>query len=370
MDSQASSAMSIRALVINESMFDSSQQGLEVQSRIPRYAALICSVGYETRSSFIPRLLQERCEQIWAYGFETHRVIKFAENRSWVEAHGIYFEEPEPAYQKHLSTQVYQLVESWTKEVESGSSPAEALRLAVDISSMSRERLAKTILAVLDERVLTALDDGLTMEVDWFYAPAKFSSEELTEDGPVSVNRAIAGFEGWTDDPTKPAVCILGTGLEGDLALGAIERLEPAETWGFTPKGYDTEYDAEFDRKNARLISSLDEGHLIQYAVDQPFAAILQLDALVERLRSDYRVVIVPLGPKIFALASLLLAQVFEDLTIWRLSADYNRVPHDRVATGPIVGLRTVRGFQHHTHLWGDFGLRILSYVLSIAGVP
>ncbi len=347
MDSQTTSALSIRALRADKLGLDNSQDGSETDSSTVWYAALVCSVGYETRSSFIPRSLQKRCGQIWAYGFETHQVIKFGENRSWLEAHGVYFQEPEPAYQKHLSMQVHQLVDTWTKEAKNGSSPSETLRLAVDISSMSRERLAKTILAILDETILTVLDDvGIAIQIDWLYAPARFSAAELAEDGPVSVNRAIAGFEGWTDDPTKPAVCILGTGLEGDLALGAIERLEPAETWGFTPKGYDVEYDAEFDRRNAQLLSSFGEGHLVQYAVDQPFATILQLDALVERLRSDYRVVIVPLGPKIFALASLLLARVFEDLTIWRLSADYNRVPHDRVAAGPIVGLRTVRGFQ------------------------
>jgi hypothetical protein len=299
------------------------------------YAALVCSVGYERRSGYLPRLLWSRCGQIWGYGFELHHVHSFDENRMWLMQHGTYFDESDTIYRKHLGLQVRHLAESWLELTPTGSTEMTPLKLAVDISSMSRDRVAQTILALVD-------DVNVALQIDWLYAPGKFSKDELSDMGPVSINRALPGFEGWTDDPAKPTACILGAGLEGDLALGAVERLEPAQTWALSPTGYDREYDAEFGRRNRRILASLGDTRLVEYDVDQPFTTILQLNTLVSQLRTDYRVVVVPLGPKIFALTALLLGRMLDDLTVWRLSADSNRLPHERIAAGPILGLRTV----------------------------
>ena len=272
----------------------------KARSLRPRYAALISCVGYEQRSGYIPRRLWSLCGQIWGYSFDVHRVYSFEENRTWFQSYGEFFDEPEGAYRKHLSNQVRQLADTWMELSQGGLATKAPLRLAVDISSMSRERMAQTVLALLD-------DVEYELQIDWLYAPAKYSDEHLREDGPVSVNRALSGFEGWTDDPAKPAACVLGTGLEGDLALGAVERLEPALTWAFVPKGYDAEYDAEYDARNQQILATVGKTHSVGYSVDQPFTTLLELDLLVSQLRSDYRIVIVALGPKIFALTALLL---------------------------------------------------------------
>ena len=247
------------------------------------------------------------------------------------------FSEPESGYAKHLSDGLFRRFREWRAASErlapqGDEKNIERFRIAVDISSMTRERLAQTLMAVVSGSDVTA-------EVDFYYAIARFAPLVGSE-GIVTVNQPLEGFEGWFEDPSLPVACVIGAGFEGNLALGAIEQLEPAVTFVFVPTGVDNSYDTILEQRNSELFRSSDV-RLITYDVSSPFECLTYLDSLVHRLVSDYRVVLVPLGPKIFCLGAL-LASIMQGLRIavWRLSAGDDREPQNRVPLDRVVGLR------------------------------
>ena len=106
----------------------------------------------------------------------------------------------------------------------------------------------------------------------------------------------------------------------------------------------------EFDRvvreANAAFLDEVGRrGHVVEYGVGQPYATLVELESLVSGLLQGARPMIVPLGPKPFALASILVAvALYPDVSVWCVSAESYEDPVDRVPTGDIVGLG-VRAF-------------------------
>ena len=301
-----------------------------------KYDILVASCGYEQRSRYLAERLQHSTGKIFAYSFESNRDLAYDANRAFYESVGEVVDEPETAFRKDLANKVEAVAAIKTMLIPAERSEAEAvaapISIAVDISSMTRERIAHTVSAL-------TLDVTHSLEIDFLYAVAQFS-ELVGSEGVVRVNRPIEGFEGWALNPSLPTVCIIGAGFEGDLALGLLEELEPAETFLFLPTGEDESYDTILLDRNRDLLSSPDT-HAIEYEVSQPHEALTYLESLVHRLVGEYRVVILPLGPKIFSLSALLVGLVYPlDVAVWRLSADDGRDPQDRRASGHVVGLR------------------------------
>lgn len=308
----------------------------DVAATEPRpYAALIASCGYETRGRAVAEMLAARCANVVAYTFQAHRVLAYKKNREYFEGVGEVFDEPDAVYRKHLGEQLLRLRERLQEATillhHDPKNVISPLRIAVDISSMDRERLARTLLAL-------TTDHDCALEVDFFYAVAQFS-KAVGHEGTVRVNRPVEGFEGWASDPALPAVCVVGAGFEGDLILGALEQLEPAETVAFVPFGEDERYDSVLRRNNATLFDDR-LVRFVPYEVGFPHQTYSHLDGLVHRLVQNHRVIIIPLGPKIFALAGMLVSLSEPNVTVWRLSADDGREPTDRRASGKITGLR------------------------------
>jgi hypothetical protein len=299
------------------------------------YAWLIATAGYEARSRFVAETIGRTCGQISAYTFESHHSIDYERNLQFYESVGVVVDEPEELYRKLIAEELRAHASSWIQSelVRSGGRKSPTpLRVAVDISSMTRARIAETLLAVF-------VDAGIAVDVDWLYAPAKYSKATGAE-GPIRTNEPVNGFEGW-GDPSRGLACIVGAGFEGDLALGILDDLEPTDTWVFRPTGFIQKYDTELLSRNVRLFDSLADDRIIDYAPDQPYHTLLQLESLCSELTLRNRVVMLPLGPKIFALLSFLIGlSNRRDVVVWRLSADFNRVPTNRIAQGSIVGLR------------------------------
>lgn len=301
----------------------------------PRYFLLIASVGFEERSSFVATRLVDQVVHIVGFTFPEQRVLSYAKNRRWFEANGQVVDVSETHYRERLAAQVSAAAYAWQ---ESGGAslrgPRRALRVAVDISSMTRQRLADTFLAIY-------FDSGVAVDVDWLYAPATYSGSG--EGNPViRVNQPLRGFEGW-GDPDSPLSCVLGAGFEGELALGVVDDLEPSSTWVFLPVGYSKRHDSQLLRRNEPLLSAANEAQVVEYRLDRPLETLLKLEALVERLVAPGRAVLIPLGPKLFALLAMVIgASNRTDVSVWRVSADVAREPVQRRAAGDVIGLRIV----------------------------
>jgi len=302
------------------------------------YAALLASVGYESRARYVASQLADRTTRVFAYTFERHRELAYERNRAFFSSmpQAAVIDEPDHAYRKLVAAEVSSLAAAWRQAnlIRRGNqAEPPPLRIAVDISSMTRTRIAQTLLAL-------HVDTAASLEVDWLYAPARFTKATGGE-GPIRTNHPLQGFEGW-GDPQSDVACVVGLGFEGDLALGVVDDLEPTETWLFAPGAYSEQYDNELMRRNARLFDSVSPDRIIHYKPIEPYRTLLYLEALTHELVGHNRVVLLPLGPKISALMAYLVGlSDRRKVVVWRLSADYDRRPVDRRPAGDLSGLRT-----------------------------
>jgi hypothetical protein len=138
-------------------------------------------------------------------------------------------------------------------------------------------------------------------------------------------------------------------GYEPERAAGAIDVLEPVRAIPFFPIGVDERFERDVEAANAQVLElpNVDSPHA--YRIVEPFQCFATLESLISELvRAGHRPVVLPFGPKIFALASMLAAAVRSPVTpVWRVSGGVldeptDRQPEDivvtlRVATRPIV---------------------------------
>jgi hypothetical protein len=297
------------------------------------YSLLVASVGFEGRATHVATQSGLRFSDIWAIEYDANRELNYRRNREIFEGVGTVLPDPGEELRDILVGRIDRLIDLHFKAKQLLGIEDQAFRIAVDISCMNRDRMALVALAVLSCAV-----DGV--EVDFLYSPAAFAEDLVGSEGAVVVNRPILGLDGWTVDPNLPVTCLIGAGFESRLAMAAIETLEPASTVWLFPRGLDGRYDEVVEKRNyGDAVSVFD--HVSQYDIRAPYRLISDLDATVSRLLQGSRVVLVPLGPKIFALCAILIGITHPvGTTIWRLSADTERTPEDRIATGPIVGLR------------------------------
>ena len=292
---------------------------------------LVATLGYESRAVNVARLLEGRALRIVAIGYPVHHVHSYAANLAYFEAHEI-LQEAASAIRKSLAIRVQDIREALLARQEE-----RPPRVAVDISCMDRDRLAKVILAL-------TVDQDQDLEIHFFYSFAQFEKNLVGSEGTVLVNRPIEEMEGWPSDPDAGLVCVMSLGFESRLATAAVETLEPSRVIALLPLGEDERYDEVVKQRNADLLTQAPESvHVSGYRVDDPLRTILDLNASVEALSRRARVVIVPIGPKTFALAAILVGVAHPtNTTVWRMSADDGRTPEDRIASGTVVGLRVL----------------------------
>lgn len=291
------------------------------------YLAVIYSIGYESRSTFVAAQCSAQSD-LYGFAFAAQQVGKFSENLAWANANGKAIRVPtEARFASKFRETIFPLIRDFYENSFHDKRP----RILVDISSMTRQRIADCI------RVLHGLSE-YDLDVDWVYAPATLDGSEQGNRAIVT-NAAVVGFEGW-GDPSLPVTCVVGAGFEGDLALGGIDDIEPEEVWALVPRGYSPGHDNQIHQLNSELLRTVDQGKVLEYRVDQPLETLLRLDALLGGEIANRRVVLIPLGPKVFALVCALVAlSAPESVTLWRLSPEEGRVSHDRAPDGSIVGL-------------------------------
>lgn len=294
------------------------------------YDLFVCTSGYESRARHVSQRLGRRVTRTVAYAYAG---IDFADaqlNRSYFESVGEVVDVDDHLLRKDLADRVAAIRENLLRHYGTSIRP---IHIAVDISSMDRDRLALTVQSLL-------LDSGASLQIDFYYSFARYESALVGSEGAVLVNRPVRGMEGWTEDPERPLSLIVGLGFESRLAVAALDTLEPSYLHLMIPSGEDPRYDEIVRERNSALLNSGSVDR-VEYNATLPFRSLLSLDSLVHADAQSSRVAIVPLGPKVFALAAVLVGlRNDRDVTVWRLSAGSGRSPENREATGTVVGLR------------------------------
>jgi hypothetical protein len=133
----------------------------------------------------------------------------------------------------------------------------------------------------------------------------------------------------------KKIALIIGLGYEEDKALGLYEYFQNdnQDIYLFVTGKSSGEFYNEAFKNNKKLINIVDTENLLVYDLSNIPHLLSTIDALVNYLiNTDYRVVLAPIGPKVFTLCAMLVNLLHREVTIYRLSDGDLGEPVDRIA--------------------------------------
>jgi hypothetical protein len=293
------------------------------------YDLLLIALGYETRSSHLLRLGMN-ARKIVAIPFDTNREGAFESNRRIAESRQAEFAAPTT---ESISATVTDAVAAAVDGVGVG----RECNISVDISSFTRSRLARIVNALHS----SSQSSGRELVVDFFYSPAEFVPPTEGSQARLSMSPIGAGFAGTLRRSDLPLAVIFGLGYEPQQALGAYEMLEPSSTWAFFPQGIDDRYSELVTHANGHILQIAENARVVPYSLDVPASLYQSLESLVFSLSSESRVLLLPMGPKIFGLACLLVA-IGEGSwrpAVWRVGQAEHVDIRDAIEQGPVTSL-------------------------------
>jgi hypothetical protein len=278
-----------------------------------RFDMFLCACGYESRSVAVAGEIAYRAKQRVALGFAQQQELNYSKNRSWFERNEFdVFDLTEDEYQIALAATLEKLRGFGRRT------------LVVDISCMNRARLARLVSALQMRR--DCIDVAFAYNLADFSPPA----EELAP--TTVVEPVIPEFAGWTSYPERPSAAIIGLGYEQSRAIGIVDHLEINDAaWVYIPRGPIPDYAVSVDSANQSLFCLIGaEGRRLFYDVMDPAGLFRELNSLTDSLKQIYNPLLIPFGPKIFALATLLVACMQEEVGVWRVSSGVLEPPQDR----------------------------------------
>ena len=296
------------------------------EARAAAYDLVIATCGYEARARYLHSRFEGTATRFVVLDYGSVGVGSYDANRehfgrvapaAWVDLR-------DPAFR----TAIAGCVERALADADPDASAC--LRVLVDISSCSRSVLATLLLSLAHAR-------ARPLRLTCAYAVSEFFDPP---DGelPSNVSEPVIGdLSGWSDDLSKPPCAIIGLGFEPGRALGSIDYLEVPEVRLFVPHGPDARFHQAVLAANALLLREAGEP-VLAYDVRNPEDAYQKLLSLVSGLLPRFRPIIIPLGPKVFAALSMLLAiRLAPNVCIWRTSAGGDDDIADRGASGDVV---------------------------------
>jgi len=290
-----------------------------------RYDVVVGTCGYESRSVEFLRSGCFEAARRFAFGYGSHKTLSYESNLAALRSAGFTVSDAE-------ESEFPTLLDELLKEAEGKIDCQRPLQVFADISCMTRLRLAQLVQGLSTRRC----------DVDIYYSLAKFSPPPLEEPPNEFLEPVSSFYSGWSPDIELPVAVISGLGYENMRAIGLIDHLDAANVWLFFPESPISKYDDAVRRANALLLRDISASHVIRYPVENFSTLCGRLFGLTAALRANYRCAILPLGPKLFALASLLAGALYRDVSVWRASAGGFAEPKERAPSGKNFRVRLV----------------------------
>lgn len=291
-----------------------------------KYDLVIGAIGYERRARHAMMELAPTSPMKYALQFEDRQEHDFKRNIAAFAKAGF---QNIPADKETLRELI----------IGSPSNPSHESSVWVDISSLTRPLIA----TICYELFARAVASRSKIHTSFIYSHAKFSPPPPDSGPIVHKGAVIPEFAGWSDDPSTPCSAIFGIGYEVGLALGALEDLEPSEAWAFRPAGHARDFDREIDSNNADFLSEISPQNIINYGIESPLELVASLESLIYGRLQTQRVVVIPFGLKLFALAAFLVAlQHLPRVTVWRVSGGNLVTPVNRIPSGKMSYLDVI----------------------------
>ena len=288
---------------------------------------IFVAVGFEQRCTYAVQALDARAPVSIGLTFGFLQDLGYEQNKEYFERSGF---ELMAGLEASTVSNIISIVDNKFHQKD------HVLHVMVDISSMSREMMANVILA------LEAACPGRRSVVSVVYAPSKFV--RAAQQAPITVARPLKQeLAGWSSRPELPLGTLVGLGCEPGLALGALQYLEPDRVGAYRPVGIDQRFDEALVGANEYLDDIFDVVNF-GYQIDGPTVLRGKFEAVLNSMAEDFRMLVLPFGPKIFAWAAISTVVFGEKsaVGVWTFSARNQATLADRVADGPLVWYRAV----------------------------
>jgi len=276
---------------------------------------LVGCVGYEKRSIFHLASVAESTS-ITLFDYQAEGVLSYNANIKAAKA---------------KRARLHKTMQSLLDDVLEQATALGGAYVEVDITSLDRGKLA-WILGNFFK------NSERFRRVRLVYYPRTFVPPRYEFDVVNSFGPVVPELTGNVPLSRDELAVIVGAGYEFGRVVGALDTLEPGNVICFAPRGNDSRYDGAVLRANLDFAFLGKDGALIWYALNDPFALYYNLRRIVEHEAAIGNVLILPLGPKLFAAISLLIAfALHPKVSVWRHSTASTDRPSsisDAVASG------------------------------------
>ncbi len=131
---------------------------------------------------------------------------------------------------------------------------------------------------------------------------------------------------------------IMDLGFSPQKALYLIRKIKPHSVFLLYPDpALNLEYTGKILQLNQSLILKAEPSHLVPYPIQDTEKAEEIISSLAFDLRLSYRVLLAPLGPKIFTLLCLMVYARFPDIEIWSTGSAEDLAQHEFPLHDPLV---------------------------------
>ncbi len=263
---------------------------------------LVNCIGYESRST---AALYEFLEN----GGAKKRVISFD-----YRANGGSYEENRRVFHA-AGSDTHGSFDEYLNALKAEFSATNA-QIAFDITSFDRNKLARVL-----QLFFTVGNETATIEL--IYYPQKFREPDRVLEEVLSFGPVTPAFIGVADPDNSKTHLILGAGFEYGRAVSAIDLLEPDHTLCYTPVGSDPRFEGAIRANNLNFSFLTSRDQLLPYYIDEPKGLFFELMSAISSLSHKGSVLILPLGPKIFAAISIVAALCHHpNVMVWRHSVN------------------------------------------------
>ena len=292
---------------------------------------LIVASGYEVRSTFILESLLKRntsLPKIYVLSFKDKYTSNNVQNDTFYTDNNCEIFEAAP----NSSREILAILKKVLQKLDSYGIQR---KIFVDISSMSRVWYGSIL------SYLNVVQSDVPFSITFFYSLALYEPPIYNEKTGLRIEPLQEYVN--ISIPDKPSALIIGLGYNKNQAYGIKESLDVEEIILFcTDKSSNADYYLEVKKQNSDLLKIVDPNNIIYY----PIMDIKYTENLVhnicKRLSDGFRIILAPCGPKIFTFLCFIIANLLDDIDIWRITTvSYsNSKPSERRPSGKILAYK------------------------------
>jgi hypothetical protein len=287
----------------------------------------IAGYGFEERSPYISKLISEKIVQGYYIGYSENDKLLHENLTKNLRA----FEDLNFIANPSIDEESF---ENWADLFFQGIIESPGFVIGIDISCLSRYRLA--IIVKFVPKLLFA-----KKRVIFVYNLAEFNEPKDPKDQLVSFSPISPDFTGWSRNHINAPRVVFGLGFEKDRIQVALEELQSSDVFFFMPISPLNEYIKWVKFGNEVAFVSDFSNRILEYSVLKPAQTFSYMENLID-FRLDF--IIVPFGPKIFALLALLLSLKHNlEIGVWRVSPSDFDPDIDRKPSKFSVGLEILQ---------------------------